>query len=390
MLDRALDPVCNIALRSPTMLNPQHVRRPTRDAIEDMDLPVPEKAFVARAPCRVDLAGGTLDLDPLYRFLGGAVTVNAAISVTARARLRPRADAAIVLRSADLDAEVSFAGLDELTRRLARTPPPPLALLARAVAFWAPGSGLELETTSEAPRGSGLGGSSALLVATLGALHTAFGAPAHLGTGNVDASALCRFAAGIEARHLEVPVGTQDYLAALHGGALALHYGLEGLRRVLRLPESVLDWLEERLLVFYSGEAHFSGAPNWDVLRRYVERDPATRGAIAAIASIAQRLAAALERGDTSRVAERVNEEWTQRCRLSEQICPPALGELIEALRRAGASAVKACGAGGGGSVLALAPPASHAAICAAASTHGARRLPCRIVRQGLQTGGPR
>ena len=108
----------------------------------------------AIAPSRIDLAGGTLDIYPLYLFEEGGVTVNMGIDVGSRVRLTPRADRRIVLRSVDTGAEQSAARLEELELGGA------LDLVARLVRFYAPETGLDVEMENRAPRGSGLGASS--------------------------------------------------------------------------------------------------------------------------------------------------------------------------------------------------------------------------------------
>jgi D-glycero-alpha-D-manno-heptose-7-phosphate kinase len=343
------------------------------------------QAVRAEAPCRVDLAGGTLDLYPLSAMLGGTTTVNAAISVMTRTSLRARDDAAIVLRARDLGEEVRYTSLVSLDDRLHVEPDAPLALLAQAVRFWEPDRGLELETESDAPKGSGLGASSALLISVLGALRAVFGAPGGDDGPVPDAAALCRFAAAIEARHLQVPTGTQDYLAALHGGPLALRFGLGGTRIERDLPERSVSWLADHLLVIYSGAAHFSGAPNWAVLKRYVDGDGGTAHRLRAIDAVAHRMWAALEAGDPEVMPTLVREEWELRRGLADEVSTPELERLLDALRGAGALAAKACGAGGGGSVLALAPPAHHEAVLAAARQAGATPLAATLRRAGLR-----
>src|SRR5271155_4447591 len=75
-----------------------------------------QTSIVATASCRADLAGGTLDLWPLYLFHPGAVTVNFALSIQTSCRIRPRSGRAIHLRSLDTGREERYANLQELCR----------------------------------------------------------------------------------------------------------------------------------------------------------------------------------------------------------------------------------------------------------------------------------
>ena len=125
-----------------------------------------------------------------------------------------------------------------------------------------------MRTKNLAPRGSGLGASSALLIAMLGALRALSPRP-----GADDPARLCQWAGAIEAKLLQVPTGLQDYFAALLGGPLAIRFSLAGpLPGPIEPANDFLAWFEESALLFFTGEPHFSGAPNWAVLRRYVTR----------------------------------------------------------------------------------------------------------------------
>jgi D-glycero-alpha-D-manno-heptose-7-phosphate kinase len=124
------------------------------------------QAVTAHAPCRVDLAGGTLDIWPLYLFHAGAVTVNFAVNLLTRCRVTRLPGKRIHLKSIDTQREETFANLAALCG--ARRFQHPLA--ARLVAFFAPEGGLAVETHSESPPGAGISGSSALMVAATAAL----------------------------------------------------------------------------------------------------------------------------------------------------------------------------------------------------------------------------
>src|SRR5262249_35016752 len=116
--------------------------------------------IIAHAPCRVDLAGGTMDIWPMYLFHAGPVTVNFAVSVLTRCRIVPLADATIRFRSLDTGKQEEFSSLEQLIA--ARKFQHPLA--AHLTRFFAPHGGFEMETHSESPAGAGISGSSALMI----------------------------------------------------------------------------------------------------------------------------------------------------------------------------------------------------------------------------------
>src|SRR5271155_5152831 len=109
-------------------------------------------AIVAQAPCRADLAGGTLDLWPLYLFHPGALTLNFAVNIQTTCRITPLKGNRIYLRSLDTRKEESFENLKVLLRAQRFQ----LPLAARLIQFFAPEEGLLLETDSESPAGAGI------------------------------------------------------------------------------------------------------------------------------------------------------------------------------------------------------------------------------------------
>jgi D-glycero-alpha-D-manno-heptose-7-phosphate kinase len=332
--------------------------------------------LVATTPARIDLAGGTVDLYPLNAFLGGTWTVNAAIEIRSRVALTPRADGRFRLASEDLRAAAEFDSLEALEAHGGGTA---VDLLVEALRFWRPRTGLDVSTRNEAPKGSGLGASSALLVALLGGLRA-------LESRDVPDDRLVDWAAAIEAKLLQVPTGKQDYYAALLGGPLAIEFALAGPRAaLLPVPPRFLDQLEESMLLFFTGEPHFSGAPNWAVLKRYVDGDAGTRRRLARISAIALEMMGALGEGDLAAVARLLGAEWEERKGLAEGVTTPQLERIIAGARGAGAIAAKACGAGGGGCLVVIAPPALRGEVAAAAAREGARPLDVRFARGGLR-----
>jgi D-glycero-alpha-D-manno-heptose-7-phosphate kinase len=195
-----------------------------------------------------------------------------------------------------------------------------------------------------------------------------------------------RLARDLEARLMGLPTGLQDHLPAQLGGALAVEHAAGG-ERVRRLAVD-LDALAERLIVAYSGQSHFSAGANWRVIRGRLEGDPDLVARLDRIRDAARDLPAALERGEWERAGALVASEWAARRGLSEEVSTPALEALLGAAHELGAWGGKACGAGGGGSVAALAPPAARARIAEAWRALGAQPLAqARPTARGLETG---
>ncbi len=327
----------------------------------------------AVAPSRIDLAGGTLDIWPLYLFEEGGITVNIGIDVASRARISSRSDRAVRICSVDTGTEQSAASADELATG------GPLDLAARILRFYRPMTGVDVEIENRAPKGSGLGASSSLLIALSGALNR------FNGTG-YSGEDLVTFGADLEAQNVRVPTGKQDYYAAVHGGVNAIWFEI-GRNRVepLVVEEAAVRTLESRLLLTFTGISHFSGATNWDMLRNYIEGSGETRANLAAIKRTSLAMREALQSNDFEAFAAVLDEEWRNRRGLAAGVSTPAIDAMMAAARDAGALASKLCGAGGGGCMISFAAEGRQEAVLAALEAHGARHLPYSISRDGLR-----
>jgi D-glycero-alpha-D-manno-heptose-7-phosphate kinase len=323
------------------------------------------------APTRIDLAGGTIDIWPLYLFHPGAQTINAAISVRARARLESRGDRRIVLRSEDTGVTVEADDPAALRHE------PRLKLLSLLAAFFG-ARGLTLTTTSESPTGAGLAGSSALNVAVCAAL-------AEWKREHYEPEALLQVAMNVEAQTIGVPTGLQDYRPALYGGLAALELEVDGIHRV---PLEVdLRELNRRIVLCYTGEPHFSGTNNWEITKKHIDGDPYVFDCFERIRDTAAAMREALVRGDWEATGRAIAEEWENRKRLAPGVTTPLIDELIARAGAAGATAAKVCGAGGGGCLFCYGPPEASAAVREALARGGARVIEFTFERHGLTRG---
>src|SRR6185295_2295351 len=167
------------------------------------------KKVTVRAPVRADLAGGTLDLWPLYLFHPGSRTVNVAISYYAESEVTETTDGAIEINLTDQQYEQRYESLADLAAD------PKAALIYRAVEHFHL-TGIRITTRTDAPRGSGLGGSSALAITLVRALSEVAGDP-------VEGETLINLVRDLETRLLGIPAGIQDYYPPVFGGLAALH-----------------------------------------------------------------------------------------------------------------------------------------------------------------------
>lgn len=327
--------------------------------------------IVTSAPTRIDLAGGTIDIWPLYLFHPGAQTINAAITLRARALVEARADTRVVIHSEDTGVTVEADDWRELRN------PRELRLLALLAHFFE-ARGLTLTTSCESPAGAGIAGSSALNVAVCAAL-------AAWNRTHYEPEVLLHIALNVEAQAIRVPTGLQDYRPALYGGMAALELNVDGVRRV---PLDVdLSQLEQRIVLCYTGEPRNSGTNNWEVVKKHLDGDRDVFDCFERIRDTAATMRDALATADWDGVGAAIAQEWQNRKRLAAGVTTPAIDALIERAAGAGATAAKVCGAGGGGCLFCYGPPERREAIRNALAAGGARVLDFRIDRDGLTRG---
>jgi D-glycero-alpha-D-manno-heptose-7-phosphate kinase len=321
----------------------------------------------ATAPTRIDLAGGTLDIWPLYLFHPGAVTVNVAIDRRAWCRVETGVSG-VRIESKDTLAKAEGRDVGEVLAGGS------LALVAHILRALGIETGVRVVTQSRVPAGSGLGGSSALAVTIAAAASAAFGRP-------LDADALWPVVRDAEAQAIAVPTGIQDYLAAIHGGVLGIELrpGSVAVERTGADPARV----EECLLLVDAGATRFSGINNWDVFKGQIDGDAVVREALAAIVAAARRLKEAFAAGRYGEVPSLLAAEWEARKRLAPGVTTPEVDRIVEAAASAG-GAGKVCGAGGGGMVAVWAPPGRREAAAAAVVAAGFKPVPFRVDLRGL------
>jgi D-glycero-alpha-D-manno-heptose-7-phosphate kinase len=293
---------------------------------------------------RIDLAGGWTDVPAYASKFGGAV-VNVAISLYAHASVS-RGGRGVTLRALDLGTALSAQRIQDLRAD------GELALVKAVARRLAPDDGgLAIVTRSDAPAGSGLGGSGALGVALVAAMDRVAGRerlPAEVAGAAFE----------IETVEAGIVGGSQDQYAAAMGGFQFLVYGDPSVTSTR--PNVTLACrreLEQALVLCYTGATRFSAETHGRVWGAFDRGEKATRVALDGLRACAHAMRDALEAGDVAHVADVLNENWShQRC-LEECMETPEMKRLGEIAFAAGADGMKACGAGAGGCIALLAKP---------------------------------
>ncbi len=301
------------------------------------------KTIIVKSPTRVDLAGGTLDLWPLYSFIGPCQTLNVAISIWTEAHLTPRQDSHIEIESLDVNLKCQFADLKEL---LAATDPK-LKLFQILIGYFRPLHGFSLKTKSESPVGGGLGGSSSLMVSLLKAFSQMMNRPWD------SVHQMVHVAHNLEAQILSTPTGTQDYYPAASGGMNILSYSADGINQEVKPVKDTA--LQEAFLLIYTGRSHHSGLNNFEVLKSAVGQDQRVLSALKDLQKVSGQMVQIIAKKQYSELPELFQREYQARVQLTPAFTSPEI-EKLRNISASHQSVAKICGAGGGGCVLVWAP----------------------------------
>lgn len=329
--------------------------------------------FTVAAPNRVDLAGGTLDIFPLYLLVRDALTVNAAVEVLSRVSVGPCPGGARLI-SDNYGIEESAADTHGFSVD------GKLGLFARALRCFPPYASVSIRLRNDAPVGSGLGASSALLVAAMLAMERLSGRERPWGE-------ISRVAMEIEAAHLRNLAGRQDHIAALRGGIQGIRF-LPGTVEAERLPHR---GKAGRLLACHgflasTGKSHHSADVNWRMIRGAIGGDAALLAKFEAISGAGRDAWDALRSGDAVGAGEAVAREWAVRRTLARGVSTPLVDRLFaQPAFQERVSGAKLCGAGGGGMIFGmLRDPGARAEVEGLIEGAGCELFPFAL------SGGPR
>lgn len=331
----------------------------------------------ARAPTRVDLGGGTLDLVPVHRLLDHAITINIGVTLYATVEIEPTTDGLFEIQSEDQGETIKLPF--EALKRDERLP-----LLSHLVGhYWSRSlPSLRIRTKALSPAGAGLGGSSCLGVAVMAALCRARSqfdeAPM------LPDDRLVQFVQDVETAVIKVPTGCQDYWGGVRGRLNILRFPPGG-TQVDTLPVTGIKLLEEQLVLCYCGKSRASGRNNWDIFRAAFEGDKKILSSLNAIGAVTEEMAQKVRQADWAGVLKLSGQEWDLRRELWPQIETPETKNLNEAALKAGATFTRVCGAGGGGVMAVFCAPGKRAEVITALNKAGGRVLDAAVASEGLR-----
>jgi D-glycero-alpha-D-manno-heptose-7-phosphate kinase len=331
----------------------------------------------SKAPLRLGLAGGGTDVAPYSELFGGAI-LNATISMYAYATIIPRDDNQIILNSIDKCERYIFESADVLPvngkldllkgiyNRVVRD------YTKKPLAF-------ELTTYVDAPPGSGLGTSSTLVVAILGAFAEWLGLP----LGEYD---LARLAYDIERIDLGMAGGKQDQYAATFGGVNFMEFSKDDkvIVNPLRIRERYLDELAHNLVLYHTETSRLSSTIIEQQSKNVTNRNEKTIEAMHKLKEQAVMMKEALLKGELGKIGEILDFGWQFKKNMASGITNQLLDDIYSTAMENGATGGKVSGAGGGGFMFFYCPGITRSAVIEALRKFGGQAKRYEFTGKGL------
>lgn len=333
----------------------------------------------SKAPLRLGLAGGGTDVAPYSELYGGTI-LNATISMFAYATIEPRQDGKIILNSIDKNENYEFQAADNLA--IDGNLDLHKGIYNRVVKDFAKKSlAFKLSTYVDAPPGSGLGTSSTLVVAILGAFAEWLGLP----LGEYD---LAHLAFEIERVDLKMAGGKQDQYAATFGGVNFMEFFKEDkvIVNPLRIHDKYLDELAHNLILYHTETSRLSSRIIEQQSQNVMKKNTRTIEAMHKLKEQAIMMKEAILKGELDKIGEILDFGWQYKKHMASGITNPFIDEVYKTAIKHGATGGKISGAGGGGFMFFYCPGLTRSTVVEALKKFGGQTKRYEFTSKGLTT----
>ncbi len=335
--------------------------------------------YRSRAPLRIGLAGGGTDVSPYSDLFGGAI-LNATINLFAQASIEPIEENAIIVQALDRHEEQRFEWNNEL-------PIDGKLDLLKGVYnriqkdYGVPLTGFRLSTYVDAPAGSGLGTSSTLVVAVIGAFYEMLRLP----LGEYD---IAHYAFDIERNDLKLAGGKQDQYAATFGGVnfMEFYEGDKVIVNPLRIKQQILNELENNLVLYFTSTSRESATIIKEQVKNVNQKNEKSIEAMHQLKEQAKMMKEAVLKGRLHEIGEILDFGFQQKRQMAANISNSSLEEVYEAAKKAGATGGKISGAGGGGFMIFYCPGNCRYKVIETLEKFGGQTRHYQFAQNGLNT----
>jgi D-glycero-alpha-D-manno-heptose-7-phosphate kinase len=335
--------------------------------------------YRSRAPLRIGLAGGGTDVSPYSDLYGGAI-LNATINLYAHASIEPIDENAIIVQALDRHEEQRFEWNNEL-------PVDGKLDLLKGVYnriqkdYGVPLTGFKLSTYVDAPAGSGLGTSSTLVVAIIGAFYEMLRLP----LGEYD---IAHYAYDIERSDLKLAGGKQDQYAATFGGVnfMEFYEGDKVIVNPLRIKQQILNELENNIVLYFTSTSRESATIIKEQVKNVNSNNEKSIEAMHQLKEQARMMKEAMLKGRLHEIGEILDFGFQQKRQMAANISNSSIEEVYEAAKKAGATGGKISGAGGGGFMIFYCPGNCRYKVIETLEKFGGQSRHYQFTQIGLNT----
>ncbi len=336
--------------------------------------------YRSKAPLRIGLAGGGTDVSPYSDLYGGAI-LNATVSLYANATIEPLEENVIILEAIDRDETEQYKwdthlpvnGKLDLLKGVYNRIQKDYGITGI--------KGFRLSTYADAPAGSGLGTSSTVVVAIIGAFTEMLKLP----LGEYD---IAQYAYDIERKDLQLAGGKQDQYAATFGGVnfMEFYAGDKVIVNPLRIRQKYLFELENNLLLYFTSTSRESAEIIKKQSKNVTEKKGRPIEAMHQLKLQAQMMKEALLKGKLNDFGDILDFGFRQKKEMAEGISNSLMEEIYETAKKAGATGGKITGAGGGGFMIFYCPGTTKYQVIKSLEKFGGQHKDYRFVEHGLTT----
>ncbi len=335
--------------------------------------------YRSRAPLRIGLAGGGTDVSPYSDTFGGAI-LNATISLYAYTSIETIAEDKIIIQALDRNEREEYDFADSL-------PYTGTLDLAKGVFnsiqkdYGIPKQGFKLTTFVDAPAGSGLGTSSTLVVAIVGAFCEMLKLP----LGEYD---IAHYAYKIEREDMKLAGGKQDQYAATFGGVNFMEFYSDDkvIVNPLRVRREYLHELENNLVLYFTLTSRESATIIKEQQKNVLEKNEKSIEAMHHLKEQSKMMKEALLMGKLDKIGTILNYGFEQKRMMAANISNDAIEKIYTAAKQAGATGGKISGAGGGGFMIFYCPGTTRYSVIETLKTFGGDIRPFQFTGHGLST----
>ncbi|MDE3236797.1 MAG: dehydrogenase [Bacteroidota bacterium] len=335
--------------------------------------------YRSKAPLRLGLAGGGTDVSPYSDEFGGAI-LNATISLYAYASIEPLEEQKIIIESIDRKEYQEFGFAKQL-------PIDGIADLVKGVYnriqkdYNAIKQGFKISTFVDVPAGSGLGTSSTLVVAIIGAFVEMLKLP----LGDYD---IAHYAFEIERKDLQLAGGKQDQYAATFGGVNFMEFYANDkvIVNPLRIRQEYLNELENNLVLYYTSTSRESATIIKEQQKNVLQKNEKSIEAMHHLKEQSQMMKEALLKGKVHEIGQILDYGFQQKRQMASNISNLLIEDMYDAAKKAGATGGKISGAGGGGFMTFYCPGNTRYKVIETLHTFGGQIRSYQFVQHGLTT----